>query len=270
MIVAGSAVASSSTVSGCGPCGSTRGGLARGLDLLASSARSARRLRRRSRSPCRRGRRVRARATIWSTCARLVLRAASWRRQSSSTEPSRSSSVANIIVVARACVRILLAPAVMMPPTVTQSPSLRSASSASGPSTLASSASRTSLSGCTERKSPIASFSMAEQLGLLELLGRGSAGATAANAAAAPLRSVIHRRGRRSSPGRSRRRAGAFWPADCACSSTSSMPLREAPVEPNAPHLISASIERLLTARGSTRSQKSQIDSNGPLSSRPP
>ena len=32
-------------------------------------------------------------------------------------------------------------------------------------------------------------------------------------------------------------------------SSTSSMPLRVAPVEPNAPHLISASIERLLTVR---------------------
>ena len=46
------------------------------------------------------------------------------------------------------------------------------------------------------------------------------------------------------------------------------MPLREAPVEPNAPHLTSASIARLLTARGSTRAQKSQIDWNGPPSSR--
>ena len=46
------------------------------------------------------------------------------------------------------------------------------------------------------------------------------------------------------------------------------MPLREAPVEPKAPHLISASIERLLTALGSTRSQKSQIDLNSPPSSR--
>ena len=46
------------------------------------------------------------------------------------------------------------------------------------------------------------------------------------------------------------------------------MPLRVAPVEPKAPHLISASIARLLTARGSTRAQKSQIDSNSPPSSR--
>ena len=42
------------------------------------------------------------------------------------------------------------------------------------------------------------------------------------------------------------------------------MPLRESPVEPNAPHLTSASIARLLTARGSTRAQKSQIDCERP------
>jgi hypothetical protein len=35
------------------------------------------------------------------------------------------------------------------------------------------------------------------------------------------------------------------------------MPLREAPVDPKAPHFTSASIARLLTARGSTRVQKS-------------
>ena len=46
------------------------------------------------------------------------------------------------------------------------------------------------------------------------------------------------------------------------------MPLRVAPVEPKAPHLMSASIARLLTARGSTRVQKSQIDWNSPPSSR--
>ena len=44
--------------------------------------------------------------------------------------------------------------------------------------------------------------------------------------------------------------------------------LRVAPVEPNAPHLISASIAFLLTARQSTRSQKSHSDVNGPPSSR--
>ena len=46
------------------------------------------------------------------------------------------------------------------------------------------------------------------------------------------------------------------------------MPRRVAPVEPNAPHLISASIERLLTVRQSTRSQKSHSEVNGPPSSR--
>ena len=40
------------------------------------------------------------------------------------------------------------------------------------------------------------------------------------------------------------------------------MPLRLAPVEPNAPHLISASIAFLLTVRRSTRSQKSHSDVN--------
>ena len=101
----------------------------------------------------------------------------------------------------------------------------------------------------------------------------GSAGGSARRtrprrrcAAAAGRRRI--RRGRRSSPGRSARPAARFWPADCACSSTASMPLRVAPVEPNAPHLISASIAFLLTVRLSTRSQKSQIEANGPPSSR--
>ncbi len=60
----------------------------------------------------------------------------------------------------------------------------------------------------------------------------------------------------------------AFWPAACADSSTASMPLRVAPVEPNAPHLISASIAFLFTARPSTRSQKSHSEVNSPPSSR--
>ena len=51
-------------------------------------------------------------------------------------------------------------------------------------------------------------------------------------------------------------------------SSTASMPRRVAPVEPNAPHLISASIDFLLTVRQSTRSQKSHSYVNGPPSSR--
>ena len=62
----------------------------------------------------------------------------------------------------------------------------------------------------------------------------------------------------------------ACWrpPAPSACSRTSSMPLRVAPVESSAPHLTSDSSARLFTTCGSTRSQKSQIDSNGPPSSR--
>jgi deoxyribonuclease-4 len=58
----------------------------------------------------------------------------------------------------------------------------------------------------------------------------------------------------------------AFCPAPCACSSTDSIPLREAPVQSNAPHLTSASIAFLFTARGSTRAQKSHRSSNGPPS----
>ena len=46
------------------------------------------------------------------------------------------------------------------------------------------------------------------------------------------------------------------------------MPLRVAPVEPNAPHLMSASIAFLFTVRQSTRAQKSQIEANGPPASR--
>ena len=59
-----------------------------------------------------------------------------------------------------------------------------------------------------------------------------------------------------------------FWPAAWAASSTSSMPRRVACVEPKAPHLTSASIAFLLTARASTRSQKSHRLVNGPSSSR--
>ena len=46
------------------------------------------------------------------------------------------------------------------------------------------------------------------------------------------------------------------------------MPLREAPVESKAPHLISASIDFLFTVRQSTRAQKSHSDVNRPPSSR--
>src|SRR5437764_9190514 len=42
------------------------------------------------------------------------------------------------------------------------------------------------------------------------------------------------------------------------------MPRRESPVESRAPHLTTHSTARLFTARASARSQKSQIETNGP------
>ncbi len=47
------------------------------------------------------------------------------------------------------------------------------------------------------------------------------------------------------------------------------MPMRLAPVEPSAPHLMSASIAFLLTVRLSTRAQKSHSDVNGRPLGRP-
>ena len=61
----------------------------------------------------------------------------------------------------------------------------------------------------------------------------------------------------------------AFWPARLGLRrAPRASPCGGSPVESSAPHLIRHSIARLLTARESTRSQKSQIDSNGPPPSR--
>ena len=97
-----------------------------------------------------------------------------------------------------------------------------------------------------------------QQLGALELLGRGSGRGWARRTRAAPL-PAAGVAGSRSKiePWPMSASCWAFWPAAWACSSTASMPLRGAPVEPNAPHLISASIAFLLTARLSIRAQKS-------------
>ncbi len=85
-------------------------------------------------------------------------------------------------------VRIFFA-AVMIPPALTQSLSLRSASSASGQSTRWRSASRTCLSGCAEMNRPIASFSIASSSGCSNSsVGIGGC-CGAAKAAAAPLES---------------------------------------------------------------------------------
>ena len=76
---------------------------------------------------------------------------------STSTWPSRSSSVANIIG-SPFLVRMRLHSEII-PPTVTQSPSLRSPTSASEQSTLARSAGRTSFRGWLDRNRPSVSFS---------------------------------------------------------------------------------------------------------------
>src|SRR3954467_2652964 len=56
----------------------------------------------------------------------------------------------------------------------------------------------------------------------------------------------------------------AFWPNAVAAGRASSSPLREALVESNAPHLMRHSTARLLTARVSTRSQKSHNEVKSP------
>ena len=127
------------------------------------------------------------------------------------------------------------------------------ASSASGQSTSARSASRTSLSGCAEMNRPIDSFSTRQQLGLVELLGRDRRVARRGERRAARRR----RRRRRASPRSkiepwpiSRVLLGLLARRPAPARARASMPLRVAPVEPNAPHLMSASIAFLLTARG--------------------
>ena len=60
----------------------------------------------------------------------------------------------------------------------------------------------------------------------------------------------------------------ACWPAACARGRASIIPVRVPGSESNAPHFTSDSIAFLFTAWQSTRRQKSQIDLNGPSSSR--
>ena len=121
-------------------------------------------------------------------------------------------------------VRIFL-DSVIMPPTFTHSPSLRSGTSAIAQSALTCSASRTRLSGCSVMKRPIDSFSIASSSwrsnssigiggcdGRGERVGRRRRVAEAAEVEDRALADL-------------RRPAGRFWPAACAESSTSSMPL---------------------------------------------
>jgi hypothetical protein len=98
-------------------------------------------------------------------------------------------------------------------------------------------------------------------VGIGEWLGRATVPAGASPAFGSAPRSKID-------PWPIWRSCWAFWPADWAASSTASIPFRDAPLKPKAPHLISASIAFLLTARGSTRAQKSHSELNGPPCSR--
>ena len=157
---------------------------------------------------------------------------------------------------------------VMIPPTVTQSLSRRSASAASGQSTRARSASRTGFSGCAEMNSPIASFSTASSSRLLELARRDRRVGRAAERrarrrrpAAAGVAAVAEVEDRALADLRVLLRLLArglrlleHLEHALAASRRSSR---------SAPHLISASIAFLLTARPSTRSQKSHSELNG-------
>ena len=105
-------------------------------------------------------------------------------------------------------------PAVMMPPAVTQSPSLRSARSASGQSTCSAQRLAHLLERVRGDEEADRLLLDGQQLGLVELLGRdrrvlrrGERRRRAALGAPASAR-----RGRRSSPGRSAASCWVFWP----------------------------------------------------------
>ena len=151
----------------------------------------------------------------------------------------------------------------MIPPTVTHSPSRRSASSASEQSTRARSALADRLERVRGDEQADRLLLDRQQLALVELLRRD--------------RRVRRARTRDARRRRLARRAVAArskiepWPicASCWACWPGALRLLEhrehalarvAPVEPNAPHLISASIAFLLTVRASTRSQKSHSD----------
>ena len=149
---------------------------------------------------------------------------------------------------------------VIIPPIVTQSASRRVGQPASVLSDLARSAAPTSLSGCAEMNRPIDSFSAASNSGLVELVAGIGAWLGPRSAPAAPLPAASRRR----RPAEIEDRALADQRVLLGLLTRAlgllehlSMPLRVAPVDPNAPHLISASIAFLLTARLSIRSQKS-------------
>ena len=127
------------------------------------------------RRPC--GRRGRARRTTSSTPSAPSYSASALPKTRISMLPSRSSSVANIIG-SPFLVRIFLA-WVMMPPAVTQSPSLRAGSSATGASTVCAQRLAHLLERVGRDEEADRLLLDGQQLGLVELVGAGSAGATA-------------------------------------------------------------------------------------------
>ena len=171
-------------------------------------------------------------ASLWSTRPRTSTissaantpsaAAIAFSKTTTSTVPSRSSTVANIMFEPLR-VRIFLA-SVIMPLTFTHSPSLRSGISAIAQSAFIRSASRTRLSGCSVMKTPIDSFSIASSsgrsyscVGIGGWLGAVNAFAPPPASSPKPPRSKIDPRSISAS-------CWDFWPAAWAESSTSSMP----------------------------------------------
>ena len=217
--------------------------------------------------PCRsrRGRRGRGRARSGRPRAAASRRRSPSRTRAARPGASRSSSVANI-TSSRARLDLLRRrdhPADLHPLAVAALGDLGAA--ASRPSPAAPRARR--LSGCSVMKRPMDSFSIASS-SAVELLGRDRRMGRAGERRARRRPRRRSRRGRRSRPGRSARRAAPSGPPPAPPRAPRACPCAVAPVEPNAPHLISASIAFLLTARPSTRSQKSHSDVNAPSSSR--
>ena len=267
MIVAGTPVAAASRCrrSGCGPCGS-RAAFSRAASTSSGvgSKRSTLCTTRHVLSLSLWSMRPRHEHDLVDAPARPRTRRSSSRTRSARPRPrgrraSRTSSASPVFV------RIFLA-WVMIPPAVTQSPSRRCGelgeravdglrAAPRGPPS-AGAARRTGRSPPSRRRAARA--------------GRTPrAGSAGAPGGTPPARTPARRRRRarpcrRSSPGRSARRAGTAGRRTAPARAPRACPCGVAPVEPNAPHLISASIARLLTSRASTRAQKSQSDSNGP------
>ena len=181
-----------------------------------------------------------------------------------STWPSRSSSVANIIG-SPDFVRMRFA-CVISPPTVTHAPSGFDA-------TLGERAVDALAQQVAHLRERMAGEEDAErlllhreQLDALELLGRAAAGSAPPRGRREPPPAGVEVEDRALARQRVLLRLRARGLRLRAA--RTSIPLRVAPVESSAPHLIRLSIAFLFTVRQSTRAQKSQIEVNGAAASR--